>query len=120
MEETSEENAEKDDETTKRPFKKTSLSENKDSKYEELLQIEGSANDIETPPADDLRGNIKALQHALNHALVFNEPSTAEWERQIYTQHKEVSRCKFTDKFRKGFCESARHFLRTGQLLRYY
>eukprot|EP00794_Sanderia_malayensis_P010789 gene10789-11943_t len=73
------------------------------SKYEELLEIEGSQlDDIETPPVKDVRGNVKALHHALNHPLVFNEPdATSESDRQIYTQHKE-SRSPATKSMKKG------------------
>ena len=58
--------------------------------YEELLRIEGSTDYMDTPPAEDLRGNIKALRHALQHQLVFNNAAADQLERQSYTRHKGV------------------------------
>ena len=78
------------EETSKNSAEVATSADQTNDTYEDLLRIEGPVDDIDTPPAVDLRGNIKALKNALNHPLVFNEPTEKEQEKQTYTRRSQV------------------------------
>ena len=71
-------------------FKNLAITESRYKGYEELLQIEGPTDDLEIPAEDDIRGNVKALKHALHHPLVFSDPNDKESNRETYTRHDKV------------------------------
>ena len=71
-------------------FKNLAIIESRYKGYEELLQIEGTTDDLEIPAEDDIRGNVKALKHALQHPLVFSDPNDKESNRETYTRHDKV------------------------------
>ncbi|XP_065055738.1 LOW QUALITY PROTEIN: X-ray radiation resistance-associated protein 1-like [Rhopilema esculentum] len=78
-----------------------------------LLRIEGPVDEMDTPPAVDLRGNIKALKNALNHPLVFNEPTAKEQEKQTYTRRSQGSEKKSPMRTKRDKVNTALEKMRT-------